>query len=122
MKPENLNITFPLLTNGTDSALMIGYAPIFEYDKESKQKTEKITGHAYEIVLDSNNFDKLFVKILGDLKPAISLEDIQSVSAVRCTFKGFKARFYRNYKTNEYLLTASADSIVIIDEEQDLFA
>ena len=122
MRPENLNITFPLLTNGTDSALLIGCSPLFEFDKELKKTTDKQTGTTYEIVLDSCNFEKLSVKILGDLKPAINLEALQDMCAVRCTFKGFKGQFYRNYKTNDYLLTASAEAIVLLDDEQDLFA
>jgi len=119
MSPEKLNITFPLLTNGTDSALLIGYTEIFEYDKESRKKTDKQIGISYILVLDSMGFEKLSVKVLGNLKPVISMDALQDANAVRCRFVGFKARFYRDFKSGEYRLTASAEAIVLIDDEDD---
>jgi hypothetical protein len=119
MTPDNLTITLPILNNGSDEALLIGMAPIMEYDKESRKRTDKQLGISYMIVLNKNNFEKINVKV-GDLKSAIPMEDLEEKNAVKCTFKGFKARFYRDFKTNSYLLTASADAIIILDDDDEI--
>lgn len=118
MTPDNLVLTLPVLNNGSDEALLIGMSPIMEYDKESRKRTDKQIGISYLIVLNKNNFEKITVKV-GDLKPVISMEQLEEQNAIKCNFKGFKARFYRDFKTNNYLLTASADSIVILDDDDD---
>ncbi|KEZ91168.1 hypothetical protein [Lacrimispora celerecrescens] len=119
MTPDKLTLTLPLLNGGADKALLIGFSTIMEYDKETRKKTDKQIGISYEIVLDNNSYNKISVKVLGNLKPVISIEALQDANAVRCTFKGFKARFYRDYRNNDYLLTASAEAIVLIDDEDD---
>jgi hypothetical protein len=117
MTPDKLNLSLSLLNGGSDSVLLIGYSSIMEYDKETRKRTDRQVGILYEVVLDRNGYEKLSVKV-GNLKPVISMEALQDANAVRCTFKGFKARFYRDYKTNDYLLTASAEAI-LLDEEDD---
>lgn len=118
ISPENLKITFPILTNGADSAILIGYSPLMEYDADTKKRTKKQIGTGYEIVIPSNNYEKLLVKIKNDLKPTINLEELEN-KAIKCGFKNFKAKFYRDYKSNSYLLTASADSIIILNDYDD---
>ncbi len=116
MTPESLIITFPMLTNGLDSSILTNFQAIYEFSKETNKRTDKQIGISYEIVLDSNNYEKLVVKT-SDLKPAISLEELEKAKTpIRCSFEGFKARFYRNYRTNTYALTASADKIILLED------
>lgn len=121
MTPDKLNLNLSLLNGGSDSVLLIGFSPIMEYDKENRKRTDRQIGILYEVVLDRNSYEKLSVKV-GDLKPAISIETLQDANAVRCTFKGFNARFYKDFRNGEYRLTASADSIILVDDDGDLLA
>ncbi|WP_313181652.1 hypothetical protein [Lacrimispora sp.] len=122
MTPDKLSLNLSLLNGGSDSAILIGYSPIMEYDKENRKRTDRQIGILYEVVLDRNGYEKLSVKV-GDLKPAISMEALQDANAVRCTFKGFNARFYKDFRSGEYRLTASSDSIILVnDEDEDLLA
>lgn len=117
MSPEHLNLNLEQLNGGSDNALLIGFSPIMEYDKETRKRTDRQIGISYEIVLNKNNYEKITVKV-GHLKPVIDMESLHEANAVRCTFKDFKARFYRDYKSNNYLLTASAGSIIIINDDE----
>lgn len=119
MTPDKLNLTLPLLNGGDENVLLIGFTPIMEYDKETRRRTDKQTGVSYDIILEHNSYEKLSIKVQS-VKPVISMEALQDANAVRCTFKGFKARFYKDFKSGEYRLTASAESIILVDEEEDL--
>jgi len=118
MTPDKLTLSLALLNGGSNNALLIGFSPIMEYDKESRKRTDKQIGISYDVILNHNSYEKISIKT-GDLKPAISLEELEVRNAVPCTAKGFKARFYHDFKSNSYLLTASADSIIILDANDD---
>lgn len=48
------------------NAMLVDISPAYSYENGSK--TDKVIGYKYEIVLPEKMYDKLSVKILGDLK------------------------------------------------------
>lgn len=118
MTPDKLTLTLPLLNGGSENVILIGFTPIMEYDPETRKRTDKQIGLSYNVVLDNNGYEKLSVKVQS-LKPVISIEALQEVNCVRCTFKGFKARFYKDFRSGEYRLTASSDAIILVEEEEE---
>lgn len=48
------------------NALLVGVSPAYAY--EGGNKTDKVIGYKYEVVLPEKMYDKLTVKVLGDKK------------------------------------------------------
>lgn len=121
MTPDKLTLTLPLLNGGSSKVLLTSFSPIFEYDKENRKWTDKQTGFSFEVVLPGGNYEKIKVRVPGNKIPGIRPEDLKE--AIPCTFEGFEARFYKDFKSGEYRLTASANSIILVnDEDEDLLA
>jgi len=118
MKIENLLFSWEHLSGTRQRGILVGFSPTFEFDNENKKRTDKQTGLAYEVVLPNNGYEKVLVKV-ANTKPVIKEDELELAETVYCSFTGFKARFYKDFRTGEYKLTASADSIVLLDDEDE---
>lgn len=84
----------------------------YEYDSAGNV-TNKIIQQKYTVVFPMNGYEKVVVKVKGD-KPVITNEQIQQKGGeVKAVLKNLTGRFYRS-NSGEYVLTASADGIEVI--------
>lgn len=118
MTPDKLTLTLPLLNGGSDRVLLTNLTAVYEYDRENKKWTDKQIGFSYEVVLPGGNYEKINVKVPGSKMPGIKPEDLKE--AVPVTFANFSAKFYRDFRSGEYRLTASADSVILLNDDEDL--
>jgi len=81
-------------------------------DKKPTDKKQKVC----VVVCPSNEFNKVNVKIAGNLID-VSNEVIQkknsTLDCIFVSFKNFKGSLYTDYKTNEIKVSASADEVCI---------
>ena len=70
-------------TVGTD-LMLVSVLPAYEYD--NGKRTDNISGYKYEVVLPHRAYEKLSVKILGDVRL-----DLQEDEAVFVSFTDFSS-------------------------------
>jgi len=67
---------------GNEKVIVVGKEPVFEYDNAIQQYTSEIVGTKYHIILHSNKYQQLSVKINGeDPMPELTNEILQEANA-----------------------------------------
>lgn len=107
IKVEDIKLTKEQITKG-GTMILVDVAPYFKY--KDNEKTDIVEGYRYTVALPNQKFEKIGVKVAGNQQLEISDDD----SMMQVDFTGFEAKFFRNFKTKEYILTANADSIEVI--------
>ena len=88
-------------TVGTD-LMLVSVLPAYEYD--NGKRTDNISGYKYEVVLPHRAYEKLSVKILGDVRL-----DLQEDEAVFVSFTDLVLTLY--WTPQGYRISASASDI-----------
>lgn len=88
---------------------LVGVEPFFTY--ENGEKTDKIGGYKYTVVLLDYDYEKLSIKIEGDRK----VEESEKYD-IPVKFKNLEIGLYQDFKTKVVNLKASADDIEILQK------
>jgi len=106
MNIEHLKVTLETIA-GAEEVLALSATPRFLWDKEQKKKLDKRDGSDVTVVATENSYEKFKVHVL---LPCEKL--FESGAPIPCTFEGFEAKLYRNFQTNEYSITCTADKLI----------
>lgn len=86
-------------------AMLVGVSPAYEY--ENGKRTDNVIGYKYEVVMPQRAYDKISVKISGDLQ--IELPENET------PFVAFEGLSLIPYWTQQgYRISASANSIRLV--------
>lgn len=115
MDLKNIKLTFEQVANA-DHGILIGMRPWIEY--VNGEKTDKVLGTQYEVVLPKNGYEKLSVKVPGS--PILTEEEIKDAdSVIHIGFPGFIGKIYFNRRNNKNEVSAKAAKAMIIDPDID---
>ena len=95
---------------GGKEVLLLDFKEQFTY--QNNQLTDKISGYKCRILLPSNGYEQIFVKV-ADM-PKIPEELLSNGEPINITFEDFEGHIYRDYKNSSYALTCRAKSIVLL--------
>ncbi len=111
MKISDLIVTSKQIFNSTDeTALLLTVRDGIAY--ENGKPTGKVDHHKYDIVIPQNKYDKITVKISGDI--LISNEQIaQKGGSLKVKFKNLTGKFYR-MSNGDYGFSATAEGLEVI--------
>ncbi len=85
---------------------LTGVKPVFEYVND--QKTDKVVGHKYTVVLPQKQFAQLDVKIDGEQRIALDREQYLNVK-----FENLVVKLYYDRNKNVQM-TARADNVSVV--------
>lgn len=105
-----VKVTLPSINNGKDTVLITGGGiPCYEY--KDNQKTDKILGYEYPVLMQGLGFEKFFIKVLGEATPSITEDKFLSVEMpLNAKVEGFVGKLY---KTREGAIALSATATAI---------
>ena len=87
--------------------ICIDYTPTYVYDKDKHAYTDKRSGKKVEAIIPNQRYERIFVQL------PMGFDDVL-VPDTKLRFEGFEARFYRDFNSGEYFLSAKAASVVVI--------
>lgn len=115
MKISQITLNWKQVANA-DYGILIGIRPWFEY--VNGEKTDKVLGTQYEVVLPENGYEKLIVKVQGS--PILTEEEIKDAdSVIHIGFTGFIGKIYFNRRTSQNEVSAKAAKAMIVHPEID---
>lgn len=107
LQPEDLNLSSYLFQNDKDFAICVGFADVKEYDREKQAYTGKIVGTRVEVVLPEHKYAHINVIIPTEFKGLLAPN-------CKVRFEGLTANYYRDFRSQEYYISAKANSVVVI--------
>lgn len=115
MNTKKIELSFRQVANA-DHGILIGMRPWIEY--VNGEKTDKVLGTQYEVVLPENGYEKLIVKVPGP--PILTQEEIEMAdSVIHIGFSGFAAKIYFERQTKQNKVSARAEQAMIVHPEID---
>lgn len=109
LSPDQIILTESNLIDGKGCFICVGISEVKEYDKEKKTYTDKRIGTRVEVVIPQRRYARLYVQI------PIGFDDLL-VPDAKIRFEGLEARFYRDFSSGEYNLSAKATGITVLKQ------
>lgn len=107
IKPESLTLYQNTYVNDNGFFICTDTTSIFAYDKENRVYTDKRIGTKVEVVIPQQKYERIVVQL------PMGFDDLLVPNA-KLRFEGFESRFYRDFQSGEYFLSAKASSVVIV--------
>ena len=107
LEPQDLNLKQAALIDESGCFICIGAVPSYVFDKENQRPTDKRSGTKAEVVIPQQKYARLIVQL------PMGFDEIL-VPDAKLRFDGFSAKFYRDFNSGEYLITAKADKAMVV--------
>ena len=102
-----------LMVAKTEEILVTEVTPFKDYI--DGKPSENIVGYKYTVVCPANKYEAFTVKIRQQ-QPTITNEQIEAAGgSIKATLKGFEGKFYRDSRSGEYLFTAKATEVEVLE-------
>ena len=111
MTLESLKLDLPAIA-GADEVIAIKSTPHYPWDAESNSRSKTRTGSTILVVCPAREFERFSVTITGQNYDKL----FNGAEPLMVTFEGFEARFYKDFRSGEYVLTAKADEMIPVTE------
>ncbi|KOF09466.1 hypothetical protein AC739_15200 [Planococcus glaciei] len=109
LKPNHVKLTFEGVAK-SDKGRLIGIRPWIDYNSKAQ------LGFTYEILLESNGFEKIQVKVENH-PPLFTGEDLSVMTEpIYLTFENFVSTFYFANKSQSFELTCKASKALIFKQ------
>lgn len=105
-----LKPTLACINNGKDTVLVTGGgSPFYEY--KDNQKTDKILGYEYPVLMPGLGFERFSIKVVGQLAPSITEDKfLAAETPLLAKIEGYSGKLY---KTREGAIALSATATAI---------
>lgn len=107
LDPSDLAITQTALIGIDGHFICIGSSPSYVFDKENQRMTDKRSGTKAEVVIPTQKYARLNIQL------PMGFDDLL-VPDAKLRFEGFSARFYRDFHSGDFAITAKADKVIVV--------
>lgn len=110
MKPNQVTINSMTGIFKDEVARLLNVRPFSDYE------TKAPLGFAYELLAESNNFEKVTIKVISTV-PVITAEQLKEASSpIYATFIEIEGRFYFSDRTKNWELTCKAKDLKVVNK------
>lgn len=107
LEPSDLTLTQPALISTDGFFICIGANPTYVFDKENQRTTDRRSGTKAEVVIPDQKYARLGVQL------PMGFDELLVPNA-KLRFEGFSAKFYKDFRSGEYAITAKADKVIVV--------